>query len=50
MAFLADDDVIMNRDAERLRGFDDCLRHVDIGARWRRVSGRMIVDQPRRMR
>jgi hypothetical protein len=36
--------VIMNRDAERLRGLDDRLRHVDIGARWRRVSGRMIVD------
>lgn len=32
MAVLADDDVIMDRDAERLGGVYDHLRHVDIGA------------------
>lgn len=35
---LADDDVIMNGDAERLCRVDDHLRHVDIGARWRRIA------------
>lgn len=32
MSILADDDVIVDGDAERLRGFDDQLGHVDIGA------------------
>src|SRR5690606_10185345 len=32
MAVLADDDVIVDGDAERHGGLDDGLRHVDIGA------------------
>ena len=46
MAFLADDDVIVHRDAERLRGFDDRLRHLDIGAGGCRVARGVIVHQP----
>ena len=32
MAFLADDDVVVHRDAERLGDIDDRLRHLDVGA------------------
>ena len=45
MAFLADDDVIVHRDSEWPRNIDDRLRHLDIGMRWRGVSGRMIVHE-----
>ena len=43
---LADDDVVVHRDAERLRHIDDRLGHVDVGARGRRIAGGMIVHQP----
>ena len=46
MAVLADDDVVVNRYAERLCRIDNHFRHVDIGARRRRVAGGMVVDQP----
>ena len=48
MPFLADDDVIVHRNAERVRHRDDLLRHLDIGARRRRVAGRVVVDERRR--
>ena len=46
MPIAADDDVVVHRDAERLRHVDDRLCHVDVGARGRRVAGGMIVDEP----
>jgi len=42
--FLADDDVVVHRDAEPLCDIDDRLRHLDVGARRRRVAGGMIVQ------
>jgi hypothetical protein len=44
MPFLADDDVVMHGNAERLRHRNDLLRHLDVGARWRRIAGRVIVQ------
>src|SRR5690606_2572888 len=41
----ADDDVIVDRDAQRLRGRNDHLRHVDVRARWGRIARWMIVHQ-----
>lgn len=38
MTLLADDDVIMNGDAERFGRLDDQLGHLDVGARRRRVA------------
>lgn len=46
MACFADDDVIVDGDAERLCRVDDQFRHVDIGTRRCRIARRMIVDQP----
>jgi hypothetical protein len=46
MPVLADDQVVMHRDPERLRHVDDRLRHLDIGRRWRRIAGRVIVQEP----
>lgn len=45
MAVLADDDVVMHGDAERLGRLDDLLRHQNVGARGRRVAGRVVVDK-----
>ena len=45
MAVLADDDVVVHGNAERLRHRDNLLRHLDIGARRRRIAGRMIVQE-----
>ena len=50
MAFLADDDVVVHRNAERLCDLDDRLRHLDVGARRRRVAGWVIVRQDDRGR
>jgi hypothetical protein len=44
MAVATDDDVVVHRNAERLDHGDDLLRHLDVGARRRRVAGRMIVQ------
>ena len=44
MPVLADDDVVVHGDAERAGERDDLLGHLDVGARWRRVAGGMIVD------
>ena len=38
MAFLADDDVIVHGNPERIGDADDRLRHLDIGGRRRRVA------------
>jgi hypothetical protein len=45
MSITADDDVVVHRDAERLRNLDDLLRHLDIRLRRRRVAAGMIVHQ-----
>ena len=44
MAFLADDDVVVHGNAERFRHIDDGLRHLDVGARRRRIARRMVVQ------
>ena len=44
VAFLADDDVVVHGNAQRLGHVDDRLRHLDVGARRRRVARRMIVQ------
>lgn len=49
MSVLADDDVVMHRDAERFCGVDDDLGHVDIGARWCWVATRMVVERPTKL-
>lgn len=33
-----DDDVVVHADAQPFARFDDLFRHLDIGARWRRVA------------
>lgn len=43
MPVLADNDVIVHRDAERLGDVDDRLGHIDVGARGRGVATRMVV-------
>ena len=45
MALFADDDVVVNDDAERFAGGHDRLGHLDIGARRGRITGRVIVYQ-----
>ena len=45
MAVLADDEMIVHGNPERPRDVDDRARHVDIGARRRRVAGGMVVHQ-----
>src|SRR3546814_17422544 len=45
MARKADDDVVVDRDAELLRGVGDLAGHVDVGARRRRVAARAVVDE-----
>src|SRR5258708_38202875 len=38
MPVLADDDVIVNRNAERSGDVDDRLGHLDVRLRWRRIA------------
>ena len=45
MPVLADDDVVMHRYAEWARDIDDGLGHVNIGLRWRRIAGRVVVQE-----
>ena len=45
MPVLADDEVIVNRDAERARDRDDRFRHLNIGLRGRRIARGVIVHQ-----
>src|SRR5262249_61846523 len=45
MSFLANNDVVVHGDAERLCDFDDRLRHLDVRARRRWIATRMGVHQ-----
>src|SRR6266436_6021981 len=45
MPVLADDDVVVHGDAERRGDVDDRAGHLDIGLRWRRIAGGMVVHQ-----
>ena len=44
MTVLADDDVVVHGDAELGGDLDDCLGHVDISLRGRRIAGGMVGD------
>ena len=44
MPVLADDDVVVHRNAERLRHRDDLLRHLDVCAGGSWVAAWMIVQ------
>ena len=45
MSLLANNDVVVHGDAERLCDFDDRLRHLDVRARRRWIATRMIVQE-----
>jgi len=45
MAVLADDDVIVDGEAERRGDVDDRPRHLDVGLRGRRIAGGVVVHQ-----
>jgi hypothetical protein len=45
VAVLSHDEVVVHRDAERACDLDDRLRHLDVGARRRRVATRVIVQE-----
>ena len=44
MAVAADDDVVMDGDAQGLGDIDQLARHPHVGAGGRRVAGGMVVD------
>jgi RNase P/RNase MRP subunit p29 len=44
MAGAADNDVVVDRDAQAAGGFLYLAGHFDVARRWGRVSGRMIVN------
>jgi hypothetical protein len=48
MAVLSDDEVVVHGDAERARDLDDRLRHLDVGARGRRIAGGVVVQNQTR--
>ena len=43
MPVLADDDVVVHGNAERGGDLDDRLGHMDIGLRWRRIAGGVVI-------
>ena len=45
MSFFSDDDVVVYGDTERRGDVDDRACHMDIGLRWRRIAGGVIVHQ-----
>ena len=45
MSLLADDDVIVHRNAERGRHGDNLLRHLDIGMRGRWIARGVVVQE-----
>ena len=45
VAVAADDDVVVDDDAERLCDLCDLLRHLDVGGRRRGVAGGVVVDE-----
>lgn len=48
MPLLSDNDVVVHGNAKRPRYVDDRLCHVDVGARGRRIAGRVVVHQDNR--
>ena len=44
MPVLADDDVVMHLDAERLGHINDGLGHLDVGTGGRRIAAGMVVQ------
>jgi hypothetical protein len=46
MPVLADDDVVVHDDAERVGDIDDPARHLDIRLRRRRIAGGVVVQEP----
>ncbi len=50
VSVLADDDVVVDGNAERGGDLDDRLRHVDVGLRRRRIGGGVVVHQDQRGR
>lgn len=49
MPLRADDEVIVDRDAQRLARLDDRAGQVDVGAAGGGVAARVVVDQPARL-
>ena len=47
-ALAADDEMVVNLQAEDVCRLDDLPGHFDVGARGRRIAGRMVVDQNER--
>src|ERR1700730_519732 len=45
MPIARDDHVVLDRDAEQVANLDHLLGHVDIGPRWRWVTGRVVVHE-----
>jgi hypothetical protein len=45
VAVFADDDVVVDGDAERTGDVDDRLGHLDIGLRGCRIAARVVVDE-----
>ena len=45
MAFLADDDVVVDGNAERLGDLDNGLRHLNVGTRRSRIARQMVVHE-----
>ena len=48
MSIAADNDVVVDGNAEWARRIHDLLGHINIGTRWCWVAGRMIVHQDKR--
>ena len=46
MPAFADDDGIVHGDAERACDVEDCLGHLDIGLRRRRIAAGVVMDEP----
>ena len=45
MSILADDDVVVHDDAERIGDIDDRFCHLNVRLRQRRIAGGMVVQQ-----
>ena len=45
VAVLADDEVVVHRDTKGARDLHDRLRHLDVGARGRRITRGMVVQE-----
>jgi len=50
MAAAADDQMVVHGDTDRRRCLDDIAGDSDVGLRWRRVAGRVVVHQDQRRR